>query len=142
MSRYVCDASVIASFILPDEWTSLVPEVMAELRIGEVWAPAHLPIEIVSLLVSAERRGRIDRPQRLAFLEESRRFIELLDAVSSGPSIEIAELAIATGLSVYDAAYLEIAQRRQADLATNDRKLIAAAANRGVTTLSTFPARP
>lgn len=138
----MCDASVLASFILPDEWTTSVPEIMALLRQGPVWAPAHLPIEIVSLLISAERRGRIDRQQRLTFLDASRQFIELLDAVSSGPSLAIAELAMATGLSAYDAAYLEIAVRRDAALATNDRKLIAAAAACGVATLSTLPARP
>ena len=112
---------------------------MTALRNAEVWAPAHLPIEIGSLLVSAERRGRIDRTERLAFLEASRQFFELLDDVSSGPSAVITDLAIESGLSVYDAAYLEIAVRRSAVLATNDRKLIAAAIARGVAVISTQP---
>ena len=46
---------------------------------------------------------------------------------------QTAALARRHGLSGYDAVYLETAKRRGAELATLDRKLAAAAANKGVT---------
>jgi predicted nucleic acid-binding protein len=43
----------------------------------------------------------------------------------------VLDLSLAYGLTVYDAAYLELAQRREAMLATTDRALIAAAKQAG-----------
>ena len=48
----------------------------------------------------------------------------------------IAQLAIRHGLTFYDAAYLELAQRRGLPLATLDRELGTAAAREGIPLLT------
>ena len=81
------------------------------------------------MLVRAERQGRIHQ-------DGTDRFIERLDALVE-PDLNhneaaTIELARRHGLSFYDAAYLETALRRQADLATFDRALAAAVRAEGI----------
>ena len=139
MITVVCDASILAAILLPDEWTERVPIVARELAAAELWAPAHFALEIASVLVSAERRSRIDRIERLRCLTEAQAAGVLIDPLSSIPSAEITDLALRLGLSVYDAAYLELAIRKAAVIATNDRRLIAAARDHGLDLLTTMP---
>ena len=86
--------------------------------------PSIWPVEIANALLVGERRKRIRQP-------EVRRFIELLkglriledgqpfaDTVSN-----ILPLAREHDLSAYDAAYLDVAVRRRAPLATIDAAL-------------------
>ncbi len=132
MTVVVCDASLIATLLLSDEWTTAVPHIAATLEAAETCAPAHFALEIGSLLLAAERRGRIDRNERLTLLNDARLAVGEIDPASLVPSSAITDLAAGAGLSVYDAAYLDLALRRAATVATNDRKLIAAAAQRGL----------
>ena len=83
----------------------------------------------------AERRGCITAKQATQALT-------LLDALSLEEDEETAEqirtrtfsLARKHRLTLYDAAYLELAQRRGASLATFDSELVDAAAKEGVST--------
>lgn len=139
MRRIVVDASITAAVLITDEWSATVPEVREALRTADLHAPMHWPIEIVSLLVTAERRGRINATERGLYLEQARALQAVIDFDAVERGLAISDLAIATGLSAYDAAYLEIAQRLRADLATNDRKLAAAAQARGLAIVSSNP---
>ena len=96
-------------------------------------APQLWPLEAVNGLLSAQRRGRIDAATR-------RRLASLLHALPISIDEQTAEqvwsatqtVAEAHGLSAYDAAYLELALRLGAPLATNDKLLAAAARSVGV----------
>ncbi len=139
MTVIVCDASLVATILMPDEWNERVPVVAAALGAAELWVPAHFALEIISLLATAERGGRIARDDRLRCLAEARASGVSVDPRSSRPSTTIGDIALAASISVYDAAYLELAVRRAATLGTNDRRLIAAARARGVPVLTTRP---
>ena len=99
-------------------------------QVGELGAVAPLlwPLEAVNGLLVAERRGRLDAHQR-------RRVAGFLSALPITLDTETAlqaravtaRLAERFGLSVYDAAYLELAQRQRLPLASLDRDLRSAA---------------
>ena len=97
------------------------------------WCHRCSGIEIRNVLLIGERRGRIDA-------SISSHFLSHLDALPievdrSPSSIRLLALARQHALSGYDAAYLELAQRNAAPLATLDRRLAAAATAAGVSLL-------
>lgn len=139
MTLIVVDASITAAIILLDEATERDPLLRAAFRQAVLHVPAHWATEMVSLLLKAERRGRVTREERDAHLDEA-------GAIMANGVIEPAtlprvtmDLAAETGLTAYDAAYLELALRLGASLATNDGDLIDAARARGVPVLTTRP---
>lgn len=139
MTRIFVDASLTASLILADEASDRDPAARAALQTGELAVPAHWPIEIASLLLKHERRGRITAEERDRYIAA---IMLLLDGVQIVPAVlspTIIDLAVATRLTAYDAAYLEQALRTSATLATNDDALIAAAEACGVPVLTTRP---
>jgi predicted nucleic acid-binding protein len=98
--------------------------------VGEEGAvvPALWRLEIANSLTVAVRRGRIDANFRRAALAD----LALLDiAIDDQTDVhawgETLRVARIFKLTVYDAAYLELAQRRNLPLATLDGDLRAAA---------------
>jgi predicted nucleic acid-binding protein len=91
-------------------------------------------VEITNALVVGERRKRIRQP-------EVRRFVELLKGLSLIEDLQsvadtvsnIFPLARQYDLSAYDAAYLDVAVRHEAPLATLDGALQKAARSAGIT---------
>jgi predicted nucleic acid-binding protein len=76
------------------------------------------------------RRGRISRPDAEVFLSSLPSLnIQLVDPISFDDVFKLAE---ATGLTVYDAAYLDLVLREGAQLASLDDALRKAAANAGI----------
>ena len=88
--------------------------------------------EIRNALVRAERQRRIDRDESADFLE---RMADLIEEDYGRDEMGVLDLARQHRLTVYDAAYLETAMRRQAVLATFDQELAAAARVEGITNL-------
>jgi predicted nucleic acid-binding protein len=129
----VLDASVALAWCFTDEQSSLADAVVERLRSDRAIVPAIWPFEVGNALLSAERRGRLDAADRA-------RLIELLTALPI--DVEPASLAQALGsltniarpnqLSVYDAAYIDVALRLALPLATLDRRLAQVAAELGV----------
>jgi predicted nucleic acid-binding protein len=95
--------------------------------------PAIWRFEVTNAFLSGERRGRLTRAQTdraLRLLETLPIEVETVNiAISAGP---IRALARQEGLSVYDAAYLELAIRRGLSLATLDGRMSAVARNLGL----------
>jgi predicted nucleic acid-binding protein len=90
--------------------------------------PAHWRLEVGNALLMAERRGRI----RAARVDAVWRLLAALpiemDAETNARAWEsAAALARQHGLTLYDAAYLELAGRRALPLATFDGALLRAA---------------
>lgn len=137
MKPIVVDASIAAALLIPDEWTARVPEVAQELIDSPLHAPLHWPIELASVMVTAERRKRVTAGERRLYLVKAAEFEMLLDIPLIDPSTVISDLAIATGLSAYDAAYLELTERLGARLATNDASLAKIAVKRGSAVITT-----
>ncbi len=84
----------------------------------------------------AERRGRIDSDQRQRLAGFLRDLPVTIDVETAGQAwAATSRLAAVHRLTIYDAAYLELAQRLSLPLATLDTKLRAAAAALGITLL-------
>jgi len=89
------------------------------------------------VLLGLVKRGAIQLPEVPGYLELMRYANPQVDATPDAhvqhATIELAQL---TGLSYYDASYVELALRRRATLATFDSKMHAAAKGLGVACLA------
>jgi predicted nucleic acid-binding protein len=119
-----------------DERTDAVTLVLR--RVGETGAfvPALWRLEVANGLQIAIRRRRIDSAYRDASLNELRALPISTDAETDNRAWdEILRLADRFGLTLYDAAYLELAQRLRLPLASLDGDLRGAADRLGVPVL-------
>jgi predicted nucleic acid-binding protein len=90
--------------------------------------PAHWPTEICNELLVALRRNRLKPGQSTLFWDELARLpIEVDPALTALQAKVVLALGEKHRLTVYDAVYLEFAQRRQLPLATLDLDLRGAA---------------
>jgi predicted nucleic acid-binding protein len=122
---FVLDASVVASWCFPDESHSNAEAAFRRIADGAAAAPALLWFEVRNVLLMGERRGRLSEAQTSRFLKY---LGELPIEVDREPEeTQVLSLARTYRLSVYDAVYLELAQRKALPLATLDRALIDAA---------------
>lgn len=137
MADFVVDASAALAWCFEDEATSWTDGILDRLRQGDrIVVPAHWPAEILNGLLVASRRKRIKTGQPALFWEELARLpIETEPALNAIQAKVVLALGEKHGLTVYDAAYLELAQRRQLSLATLDTDLRQAAQVEGVTLL-------
>ena len=137
---FVIDSSVALSWCFDDERTS---ETKALLEcVGEKggFVPQHWPLEVLNGLLMAERRGRIDHTVRRGLAEFLRDLPIVLDAETTSQVWDATQrLAERFRLTVYDAVYLELAQRRRLPLASLDRELRTAGAVLGVALLGGPP---
>ena len=125
MKRVVLDGSVALAWFLKDEATEGVLQVREQVRGAErVWVASHWPFEVANAFLVAERRNRItqaDVTQAIAVLNQIPLLIDHDSEQRAGS--ESLALARQHGLSVYDAAYLELAMRQGAGLASVDKPL-------------------
>ena len=122
---FVLDASVVASWCFPDEFAPNAEAALRRIAQEAALAPALLWFELRNVLLMGERRNRLSEAQTTSFLK----YIgELPVEVDRDPDDGVVlSLARAYRLSVYDAVYLELAQRKGLPLATLDNALMAAA---------------
>ncbi len=132
----VLDCSMTTAWLLPDEVTPQTETVLERVQKDGANVPVMWPQEVANVMLISERRGRIMQ-------EQSESFIVLLDSLpivvdDRTPTLAfsaILPLARAQKLTVYDAAYLELALRLGLPLATLDKELRVAAQTLGVTLL-------
>jgi predicted nucleic acid-binding protein len=107
----------------------------SRLETGAV-APLHWPLEALNGLLMAERRQRLYAARRrrmVGFLHDLP--VTLDPETASQVWAATARLADRFRLTIYDAAYLELAQRRSLPLATLDQQLVGAGVTLGVRVL-------
>lgn len=121
----VVDASVSAAWFLPDEATPFTEAALSATASAEVWVPALWWLEIGNLLIHAQRRQRISAAKRIELLAAAQALRLRVDREPVALAT-LDALADRHRLSAYDAAYLELALRRQLPLATLDSALLAA----------------
>ena len=128
---FVVDASVSAAWFLPDEATPATEAALQATAAFDVWVPALWLLEIGNMLLNAQRRKRItaDKRRELALAAGSLRIKVDREPVSI---TTLDEIAGNHALTAYDAAYLELALRRNLPLATRDEALVRAMAKIGV----------
>jgi predicted nucleic acid-binding protein len=129
----VLDSSVALAWVYADETTDAVLRLFDEVRINGAWVPGLWRWEIANVLQLNVRRKRHSADFRDGALSSLSLLPLKVDAESDHQAWTSAlHLAERHGLTVYDAAYLEIASRRKIPLATLDLQLRAAAASDGI----------
>lgn len=133
---FVLDNSVARAWCFTGEQT---PPVMGLLdRVVETGAVAPLlwPLEALNGLLVAERRNRVSPTRRARLAAFPRDLPIMLDGhIAEQVWDATTRLAERYDLTVYDAAYLELARRRQLPLASLDQDLRHAATAVGVEVL-------
>jgi len=135
--NFVMDNSVSMSWCFQDEAGSYSDAVLDRLAESTAVVPSIWPLEVVNVLLVAERKHRISESDSIRFLT----LLSQLPIVIEHETLEemmkdILALARANGLSSYDASYLDLAMRKGLPLATLDNRLIEAARKVGVTILA------
>ena len=128
----VIDASVALAWCFPDEASDQADGILVALEGRELLVPAVWSLEVANAILSGERNKRLGSP-------DIQRFIALLQSLPLAQDSQpvgdhvgnVLPLAREYSLSAYDAAYLELAIRHAAALATLDGKLQKAARKAG-----------
>lgn len=132
----VIDASIALAWCFEDEASPETDAIAERVRHGGAIVPGLFQLEIGNILLQAERKGRLspsDVAIRLALLGE---LPITTDPETAGRAWrDVMALARSHTLTTYDAAYLELALRKGAGLATRDQALAAAAKRLGVAVL-------
>jgi predicted nucleic acid-binding protein len=132
----ILDSSATLAWIYADEITPAIRQVFDLLRENGAWVPSLWRLEVANILEMGVRRTRHDVAFRDATLADLALLPINLDPETErqawGATLRLAERH---RLTSYDAAYLELAQRRRLPLATLDSDLRAAASSESVTLL-------
>ena len=128
---FVPDASLAARWVLPDEESALADLALDRLVTETAMVPGLFWHEMRNLLLSAERRGRIDTRHVDKSMARLRRL--RIRCTDDTDDRDVMELARTYRLTAYDASYLALAIREGCALASLDRRLNDAAAAEGVT---------
>ena len=140
----VIDASIAASWLLPDEHTDASGRAYGLLRSGVL--QAHAPdlwlMECTNIICNAVKRRRLAKGDAMftwSVLEAVRAHVTL-NTLETEHVQQCLALALDHGLSLYDSAYLWLASSTRRPLMTQDRALMSAASAIGtpVYTLDTF----
>jgi predicted nucleic acid-binding protein len=126
----VLDASITVSWLLDEPSASDLERV---LRTERIIVPSHWTVEVGHAILKALRRNTIRQEQLIGIASD-------LDglSISIQPPINVAEIvpllhfAWEHGLTMYDAAYVQLARTRTAKLATLDKAMRQTAAKLGI----------
>jgi len=133
----VIDASMTMSWFFIDEATPESAAVLEFVVEYGAFAPILWRIEVANTLKVGIRRNRIDSAFRSRTL---RALLEMPINIDQDGEKQIWTRTLALsdryGLTIYDACYLELADRHQMPLATLDRELIAAGRAHGLPVLA------
>jgi len=133
----VLDPSLALSWYFEDERTPEADAILDRVVEEGAMVPLLWRLEIANGLQMAIRRKRIDiRFRDTAIAHLSRLPITVDSDTNAQAWTSILQLADRFRLTVYDAAYLELAQRRSLPLATRDRALRSAARGAGTRVIS------
>lgn len=138
MSEVVIDASLALQWFLEDELDrDYSLRVLQSLTENSAIVPFLWFYEVGNGLTVACRRKRITTQQADAYFGKLRGLPVTADTANASVILNLAHIARQYDLTVYDAAYLELAIRRKIALATTDNALGRAAKKAGVPSLNT-----
>jgi predicted nucleic acid-binding protein len=131
---FVADASVAIGWVHPAQATSETAAMLDAIEAGALLeVPAVWPLEVSNALTVLVRRRKLAEEDRQTGLGWLRALPVRIDhEMASLAFSKLSELASTYKLSVYDATYLELAERRTLALACKDGPLRKAARQRGV----------
>lgn len=122
---FVLDASVALCWAFPVENNPRAALALEKIRMDEAVVPGLLWFDVRNALVTNERRKWLAEDDTARFLRLLGRLRMRIDRIPNED--QVLRLARTHGLTVYDAAYLELAEREGIALATMDAALAKAA---------------
>jgi predicted nucleic acid-binding protein len=129
----VLDASVTLAWVLDDASATEVPAIIRQVVVSGAFVPSLWRLEVANVLTTLVRRNRLSVADRDASIADLLRWpIEIDTATDQQAWSATLRMTDRHRLTVYDAAYLELAARRRLPLATLDGDLMRAAAAEGV----------
>lgn len=128
---FVIDNSVVCSWFIADQVDAYADTIAEKLLEDRAFAPALLQLELANVLRTACKRGRLGIEDARTVIDEVETLPIEIDRDAPGPAA-ILSLALRYDLSSYDAAYLELALRKQVPIATRDERLAEAAWAAGI----------
>ena len=135
---FIIDNSVALAWCFEDEHTRPIMDLLDRVAESGAVAPSLWPLEALNGLLMAERRKRLDAKRRQRLAGFLRALPVTLDTETADQAwTATARLAERYRLTLYDAAYLELAQRRKLPLATLDKDLIRTGKTLGMTLFGT-----
>ena len=124
MSDFILDCSVTMAWAFEDEADRYALSVLAAFRSAEAVVPPLWVQEVANVILVAERRKRLSPEDTDMFLETlSMLPIRVESADMSPRSARLVALGRSSGLSAYDACYLDLARRLNLPIATKDDAL-------------------
>jgi predicted nucleic acid-binding protein len=120
----VVDASVMIAWMINEPDFTLSDDIYHLLASNTINVPAHWPVEIANALNVNMRRGRIPTDE-LEALDQRLRLLNI--TIGSSPTVEdimgMTKFASEHRLTVYDAAYVMLAQDLELALVTLDAEM-------------------
>jgi len=131
---FVADASIAVAWVHPGQATPETDSMLEAIAGGATLeVPALWPLEVANALTVLVRRRKLTKEDRRLGLSRLRELPVTVDHEMAALAFTtLSDLAVAHDLSVYDATYLELAQRRKLMLGCKDGPLRDAARRCGV----------
>lgn len=121
---FVLDCSVALAWVMPDEDDGRADTYLERLLVDRAVVPQLWPLEVANVLLISGRRGRINDDEINNAINSLRILpIDVDHKTHEYAFAETFKCAAEHGLTVYDAAYLELAKRRDLPIATFDKAL-------------------
>lgn len=133
LSAFVLDASMALAWHFPDESSprALVVEALSDTH--DIVVPRHWYAEVANGILFGESRPGTSPEERARFLGRLKLLGAEIDTIEVDLVFDhVLPLARAHRLTIYDAIYLELAERRGLPLASFDKDLNAAARKVGI----------
>jgi predicted nucleic acid-binding protein len=131
---FVADASVAVAWVHPGQATPETTSMLEAIAGGATLeVPAIWPLEVANALTVLVRRRKLTEEDRRIGVSRLRELPVTVDHDMAALAFTtLSDLAVEHDLSVYDAAYLELAQRRKLVIGCKDGPLRNAARHCGV----------
>jgi predicted nucleic acid-binding protein len=127
VEHFIVDNSVVMSWYFKDETNKYADTVLDKLTGATAVVPSIWPLEVVNVLIVAERQKQLSESDSIRFLTLLSQLPIVVEYERPEMMKELLALARAYNLSSYDASYLYLAMRKGLPIATLDNKLIEAA---------------
>ncbi|NUQ61937.1 MAG: type II toxin-antitoxin system VapC family toxin [Pirellulales bacterium] len=132
----IIDCSLTMAWCFGDEGTEETARIQDRLVAEAAVVPAHWFLEVANVLAMAEKHKRISAADSTQFVAQLAALDIQIDDQSSGRAFDhLLPLSRSYGLTSYDAAYLDLALRRQLPLASLDDDLRCVAKSLGLEVL-------
>jgi predicted nucleic acid-binding protein len=131
--NFVLDASATLAWVFADEAHDRAWPIIESMQQFTAFAPAHYPLEVANGLLTALRRGRLTPDQAATAAVALAMMPIQIDPDTQEKILDSTwALAVRHRLTIYDAAYLELAMRHLLPLVTLDEALSRAAVTEGI----------